>query len=112
MLSPEEIAEPGEDAKRRPSGLGASRIRELATLPVFFVLAGRRVVLAGSSAGALWKAELLQAAGARVDLFGEFSAEDLAQFTLGDAVRALHRPWADADFKGAALAIGEFESRA
>jgi uroporphyrin-III C-methyltransferase/precorrin-2 dehydrogenase/sirohydrochlorin ferrochelatase len=112
MLSPREIAEPPEDAKRRPGGLGASRIGELATLPVFFVLGQRRVVLAGSSAGALWKAELLQAAGARVDLFGNFSAEDLAQFTFGDHVRRQHRRWTDADFKGAALAIGEFDSEA
>ncbi|MBV8849772.1 MAG: uroporphyrinogen-III C-methyltransferase [Methylobacteriaceae bacterium] len=97
---------------RRPGGLGASRIGELATLPVFFVLGDRRVILAGSSAGALWKAELLQAAGARVDLFGEFGSEDLAQFTLGEHVRHQHRHWIDADFKGAALAIGEFESDA
>jgi uroporphyrin-III C-methyltransferase/precorrin-2 dehydrogenase/sirohydrochlorin ferrochelatase len=112
MLSPKEIAEDPEDAPRRPGGLGASRIGELATLPVFFVLGDRRVILAGSSAGALWKAELLQAAGARVDLFGEFSAEDLAQFTLGTHVRHQHRHWMDADFKGATLAIGEFESEA
>jgi uroporphyrin-III C-methyltransferase/precorrin-2 dehydrogenase/sirohydrochlorin ferrochelatase len=111
MLSPEDKTEP-RDARRRPDRIGASRIGELATLPVFFMLEDRRVILAGSSAGALWKAELLEAAGARVDLFGEFGDEDLAQFTLGERVRRQSRHWIDADFKGAALAVGEFGSDA
>jgi uroporphyrin-III C-methyltransferase/precorrin-2 dehydrogenase/sirohydrochlorin ferrochelatase len=112
MLSPGEIAELPEDAPRRPGSLGASRIGELATLPVFFTLEDRRVILAGFSAGALWKAEVLQAAGARVDLFGNYRADDLAQFALGERVRHQHRHWIDADFKGAALAVGEFEAEA
>jgi uroporphyrin-III C-methyltransferase / precorrin-2 dehydrogenase / sirohydrochlorin ferrochelatase len=111
MLSPEDIVD-SQDGVRRPGNLGASRIGELATLPVFFMLEDRRVVLAGSSASALWKAELLQAAGARVDLFGEFAAEDLTQFALGERVRRHARHWIDADFKGASLAIGEFDSDA
>ncbi len=104
MLSPEDIVE-AQDGVRRPGNLGASRIGALATLPVFFMLEDRRAVLAGSSAGALWKAELLEAAGARVDLFGEFTPEDLAQFNLGERVRRQARHWIDADFKGAALAV-------
>ncbi len=111
MLSPEDIVE-SQDGVRRPGNLGPSRIGELATLPVFFMLEDRRAVLAGSSAGALWKAELLEAAGARVDLFGEFTPEDLAQFALGERVRRHARHWIDADFKGASLAIGEFDSDA
>jgi uroporphyrin-III C-methyltransferase/precorrin-2 dehydrogenase/sirohydrochlorin ferrochelatase len=110
MLSPDDTAAPPEEARRRPGSLGAGRIGELATLPVFFMLEDRRVILAGSSVGALWKAELLQAAGARVDLFGDYDEENLAQFALGERVRRQHRAWIDADFKGAALAIGEFES--
>jgi uroporphyrin-III C-methyltransferase/precorrin-2 dehydrogenase/sirohydrochlorin ferrochelatase len=112
MLSPENSTASPNGGPRQPGGLGPSRIGELATLPVFFTLDDRRVILAGSSAGALWKAELLQAAGARVDLFGEYSEEDLAQFTLGDHVRRQSRHWIDADFKGATLAIGEFDSDA
>jgi uroporphyrin-III C-methyltransferase/precorrin-2 dehydrogenase/sirohydrochlorin ferrochelatase len=112
MLSPGEIAELPEDAPRHPGSLGASRIGELATLPVFFTLEDRRVILAGFSAGALWKAEVLQAAGARVDLFGNYRADDLAQFALGEHVRHQHRHWIDADFKGATLAVGEFDSDA
>src|SRR5947209_20303009 len=112
MLSPDDTAAAREEARRGPKSVGASRIGELATLPVFFMLEDRRVILAGSSAGALWKAELLEAAGARVDLFGEFGNEDLAQFTLGEHVRHQHRHWIDADFKGATLAVGEFDSDA
>jgi uroporphyrin-III C-methyltransferase / precorrin-2 dehydrogenase / sirohydrochlorin ferrochelatase len=112
MLSPGEIAELPEGPPRRPGSLGASRIGELATLPVFFTLGDRRVILAGASAGALWKAELLQAAGARVDLFGDYGADDLAQFALREHVRHQHRHWIDADFKGATLAVGEFQSEA
>ncbi len=41
------------------------RIGRLATLPVFLVLGGKRAVIAGGSAAAAWKAELLSAAGAR-----------------------------------------------
>jgi uroporphyrin-III C-methyltransferase/precorrin-2 dehydrogenase/sirohydrochlorin ferrochelatase len=112
MLSPDDTAAARDEARRGPESLGASRIGELATLPVFFVLEDRRVILTGSSAGALWKAELLQAAGARVDLFGDYRAEDLAEFALGEHVRHQHRNWIDADFKGATLAVGEFESDA
>lgn len=42
------------------------RIAPLATLPLFHKLAGRKAVVAGASQGALWKAELLEAAGAEV----------------------------------------------
>ena len=40
----------------------------LARLPVFLALDGKRVVVAGNGPGAAWKAELLSAAGAAVDV--------------------------------------------
>ncbi len=54
---------------RRPDSARAERIAPLATLPVFHKLRGRRVVLAGASEGACWKAELLAATGADVQAF-------------------------------------------
>jgi len=42
------------------------RIAPLATLPLFHKLDGRKAVVVGTSQGALWKAELLEAAGADV----------------------------------------------
>ena len=41
----------------------------LARLPVFLALGGKRAVLAGGSAAAAWKAELLSAAGAQVEVY-------------------------------------------
>jgi uroporphyrin-III C-methyltransferase/precorrin-2 dehydrogenase/sirohydrochlorin ferrochelatase len=77
---------------------------------VFFRLNGRRVIIAGASAGALWKAALLEATGADVDLFGEYLDEDFAEFEFGARVQRRDRAWSDADFPGAAMAIGEFQS--
>ena len=45
--------------------LNSPRMAALARLPVFFALDGKRAVVAGGSAAAAWKAELLSAAGAR-----------------------------------------------
>jgi len=87
----------------RPTG-----IAPLARLPVFLKLEGRRAVVAGASAAAAWKAELLAAAGATVDLYvPEPSAELLAVVGGTRGVVNIHaRPWAATDLAGAAIAIG------
>ena len=54
---------------RKPSEAEPARLGRLAKLPVFFDLKSRRAVLVGGSAGAAWKAELLAAAGADVDIY-------------------------------------------
>ena len=41
----------------------------LAVLPVFFSLQDKRAVLAGATERAVWKAELLDAAGAALDVY-------------------------------------------
>jgi uroporphyrin-III C-methyltransferase / precorrin-2 dehydrogenase / sirohydrochlorin ferrochelatase len=87
------------------------RIAPLARLPVFLKLDGRRAVVAGGSAAAAWKAELLAAAGAQVDVYAaEPSAELL---TIAGGVRGvvnMHaRPWAADDFADAAIAVGACE---
>lgn len=107
---------------RKPGKTEPGRIDPLATLPVFFKLRGRRVILAGASDGVRWKAELLAAAGAEVEVF--LGAGDAAPFTElatqlieraaeGFGVLHLHprAPHAE-DFAGAALAIGDFEGEA
>ena len=64
------------------------RMDQLANLPLFHRLGGRKAVVVGTSAGADWKAELLAAAGAKVVRLG--------------------REWRPEQLTGAALAVGEF----
>src|SRR5437868_13836685 len=64
-----------------------ARIAPLATLPLFHKLEGRKAVVVGTSQGALWKAELLAAAGADV-------------LVLRDG-------WSPADLDGAAVAVAD-----
>ena len=49
----------------------------LARLPVFFALDGKRAVVAGNGAAVAWKAELLSAAGAAVDVFADEPCDEL-----------------------------------
>jgi uroporphyrin-III C-methyltransferase/precorrin-2 dehydrogenase/sirohydrochlorin ferrochelatase len=91
---------------------GAPRMARLARLPVFFALAEKRAVVAGGSAAAAWKAELLSAAGARVDVYSAAPGEELAALERhppGGAIRIVTRDWATPDLAGAALAIGAFD---
>ena len=64
-----------------------ARIAPLANLPLFHRIAGRKVLVLGDSAGAQWKAELLAAAGARV--------------------QRIEQDWQAADFRDAALAVAD-----
>ncbi|OLP60271.1 uroporphyrinogen-III C-methyltransferase [Xaviernesmea oryzae] len=99
-------------SKARPA-----RMAPLAKLPVFIGLEGRRVVLAGGGDGAAWKAELLLACGAQVNLYcpaeemGEAMAELMAFDGAGDA-RLIHHahPWHVGIFPGAALALADCET--
>ena len=99
---------PGEDEEDRGPIMPG-----LACLPVFFSLAGKRVVLAGGSNAVLWKAELCQAAGARLDVFSLDSCAGLvAMARRRPAVALVSRRIEPEDFRGAALAIVEAESAA
>lgn len=94
---------------RAPEVTRPKRMDELATLPVFFKLKGKRVLLAGGSEPALWKAELMSAAGAHVDVYAAGAIEEfhaLAADPPGGPVTIFARTWAEGDFKDAALAIG------
>jgi len=87
----------------------------LARLPLFFALKGKRVVVAGGSAAACWKAELLAAAGATVAVFAETPCEELRALAASPpngAVILHRRAWRAADLAGATLAVGAFEDDA
>ncbi len=93
-------------SERRPQAT-ARRIEPLATLPLFHRLDGRKTVLAGHGEGALWKAELLAAAGAELHVFAGAASASFAALADDPAVRRVHvhaREWLPADLDGAALA--------
>jgi uroporphyrin-III C-methyltransferase / precorrin-2 dehydrogenase / sirohydrochlorin ferrochelatase len=95
---------------RAPSEQALDAIRPLANLPVFFKLTGRRVVLAGGSDGAAWKAELVAAAGARVDVFAPApGARMLETAARRNQIAIAQRQWRESDLAGAALAICDAE---
>ena len=98
---------------RQPAETPTPRMENLARLPVFFALAGKRVLVAGGSSMAAWKVELLSATGANVDVVAAEVSDDMRSVAR-DAPRGpvtLHeRAWRIADLFGAAMAIGDFSN--
>src|ERR1043165_1199652 len=95
---------------RTPSEARPPRMEALARLPVFYALNEKRAVVAGGSAAAAWKAEVLAAAGAGGEVFPEHASDEMAELaahTPGIAIH--HRAVTDTDLEGAAMAIGDFE---
>lgn len=93
------------ELQTRPERLGA-----LARLPLFFALQGKRAVIAGGSSAAAWKAELLVATGARVDIYAVDPCSELLQLVADRSagnVMLHRRAWTAADLPGAALAVGD-----
>jgi uroporphyrin-III C-methyltransferase/precorrin-2 dehydrogenase/sirohydrochlorin ferrochelatase len=97
---------------REPTPMQPPRMEPLARLPVFLACTGKRAVVAGGSAAAAWKAELLSAAGAHVDVFAPEPSEDmlgLAAAPPQGTITIHRRAWTSDDFAGAAIAIGACE---
>jgi uroporphyrin-III C-methyltransferase/precorrin-2 dehydrogenase/sirohydrochlorin ferrochelatase len=85
------------------------RMEPLARLPLFFGLTGKRAVVAGGSAAAAWKAELLSAAGARVEAFTAEPSEELRSIAAEQSAVVIRaRAWQAADLAGAGIAVGAF----
>src|ERR1700704_4559862 len=104
---------------RTPSETRTPRMQPLARLPVFFGLAGKRAVIAGGTRAAAWKAELLAAAGAKVEVFAAEASEELTAFAtelprpepsepLFGAIVIQPRAWQAGDLADAAIAVGAF----
>ena len=97
------MSEPRKPSEQPP------RMRALARLPVFFALDGKRALVAGGSAAAAWKAELLSAAGAQLDVFAPLPSEELVALAAEPPRGAIvihRRRWSAADFAGMAIAVG------
>src|SRR6185295_16346403 len=100
------------NASRIPTETRGPRMAPLSRLPVFLALDGKRAVVAGNGAAVAWKAELLSAAGAAVDVFAGEPCEELRALAADQPHGAivLHaRVWSVDDFDGAAIAVGGFE---
>jgi uroporphyrin-III C-methyltransferase / precorrin-2 dehydrogenase / sirohydrochlorin ferrochelatase len=94
---------------RMPQPARPPRMAPLATLPLFFKLEGKRVVVAGGSEAAAWKAELLSAAGATVEVWAADPCADmetLAAEPPGGPILLRRRAWDAAGFAGAELVVG------
>jgi uroporphyrin-III C-methyltransferase/precorrin-2 dehydrogenase/sirohydrochlorin ferrochelatase len=96
---------------RKPAETRPARMDELARLPVFFALSGKRALVVGGRGPAAWKVELLSATGAAVDVVATEVSDEMRE-VIADPPRGsvtLHeRAWRAEDLAGAAIAIGDF----
>src|SRR2546428_3860275 len=100
------------NASRIPPEAREPRMEPLARLPVFLAVDSKRAVVAGNGAGAAWKAGLLSAAGAAVDVSAEQPCDEFLAITADPprgAVVQHDRAWQAEDLAGAAIAVGAFE---
>lgn len=105
---------PSEQSGRSRKKKRDGRIEPLATLPVFYKLKGVRVLLAGGSDAAAWKAELLAAAGADVIIHAKELDPVFAELIqAGSPNGSFHwekRPWASDSFTNMRIAICDAQS--
>src|SRR5579862_1690413 len=95
---------------RTPAEIRSTRIGALARLPAFFALEDKRAVVAGGSPAATWKAELLSAAGARVEVFAAAPGEEMLALAAAPPRGPLilhNRTWSPDDFAAADCADDE-----
>ncbi|MEM6712278.1 MAG: siroheme synthase CysG [Pseudomonadota bacterium] len=97
---------------RKPRKARPPRMGELSRLPVFMNLHGKRVLVAGGTDAAAWKAELLLASGAHVALYAHGDLEDdmialLSDPAYQDRLEHHQRPWSLDSFALTAFAIAD-----
>ena len=96
---------------RNPAQTVSSQMAPLSRLPVFFSLAGKRSVVSGGTQAAAWKAELLSAAGAQVDVYAPSPAEEMLALATNapppGAIVLHRRRHTTDDFAGAAIAVAD-----
>jgi uroporphyrin-III C-methyltransferase/precorrin-2 dehydrogenase/sirohydrochlorin ferrochelatase len=97
---------------RTPQAARPPRISPLASVPLFFKLKGKRVVVAGGNPAAAWKAELLSAAEASVEVWAPEPCVEmraLAADPPGGPVLLVAKAWDGAHFRGAELVVAAAE---
>ncbi len=103
------------DVLQQPRNEAPARMEPLAKLPVFWALESKRVIVAGGSDAAAWKAELLAACGAEVHVYADALSDTFeklisrgAKHPRGSFVRHYHG-WNETIFAGAAIAVADCE---
>jgi uroporphyrin-III C-methyltransferase/precorrin-2 dehydrogenase/sirohydrochlorin ferrochelatase len=97
-------------ADRSPAIISSPRIGPLARLPAFFALQGKYAIVAGGTPAAAWKAELLSAAGARVEVYAAAPGDELRALAAAPpagAVTIHERAWRADDLADAAIAVAD-----
>jgi len=100
------------NVSRKPLDTKSRRIGALARLPVFLALDDKRAVLAGGNPAAAWKAELLSACGAHVEVYAPDPCDELLELAADPprgAISINRRNWTAEDFNGVAVAVGAFD---
>ncbi|MGV8939620.1 MAG: siroheme synthase CysG [Allorhizobium sp.] len=100
------------------SAEASARMEPLAVMPLFWSLTGRKVLIAGGSEAAAWKAELMAASGAQVHVYARaetlsptMAAIIAAKTLAAGSITHCNRDWTEeGTFEGAALAIGDCDS--
>ncbi|QTK82172.1 Siroheme synthase [Agrobacterium tumefaciens] len=97
----------------KPQRNEPARMEKLATLPIFWGLENKRVVLAGGSDAAAWKAELLLACGAELHLYCK--ERELSQCLISLMAKSARLTWHDCcwnedSLAGAELALADCET--
>jgi uroporphyrin-III C-methyltransferase/precorrin-2 dehydrogenase/sirohydrochlorin ferrochelatase len=100
---------------RKPLEQQRGQMAKLSRLPVFLSLEGKRALAAGGGQAAAWKAELLSAAGANVDVYAEDISDEMREIAAnapGGVITIISRAWTPEDFAGSAVAVGACEDDA
>ncbi|KRB51247.1 siroheme synthase [Rhizobium sp. Root708] len=103
------------DVLPQPRNEAPARMEPLAKLPVFWALESKRVIVAGGSDAAAWKAELLAACGAEVHVYADALSDTFEKLILRGAEHPqggfIHhsQAWDETIFAGAAIAIADCE---
>ncbi|RDJ10338.1 siroheme synthase CysG [Rhizobium grahamii] len=103
------------DVLQPPRNEAPARMEPLAKLPVFWALEGKRVIVAGGSDAAAWKAELLAACGAEVHVYANELSDTFEKLILRGAEHPqgglIHhcQAWDETSFAGAAIAVSDCE---
>ena len=91
----------------------AERVEPLSILPVFLELNGKHAIVIGGAGPAIWKAELLAKAGARVKLICKAPSAEVLQFVSNiqspSAISLSIANWRHEDISGAEVIVADVE---